>query len=76
MDAANASLDVSKGRVVLPKNVKPIHYDLTLEPNLETFKYEGTVVIEFVYNCCGASRAEGLTLMSGSMLLRTPTLFP
>lgn len=33
-------------REVLPTNVKPTHYDLTLEPNFETFKYEGTVVIE------------------------------
>lgn len=39
-------MDVSKGRQVLPKNVKPIHYDLTLEPDLESFKYNGTVTIE------------------------------
>lgn len=41
-----ANTDISKGREVLPKNVKPLHYDLTLEPDLETFEYEGTVVIE------------------------------
>lgn len=35
-------------REVLPTNVKPTHYDLTLEPNFETFKYDGTVVIEYV----------------------------
>lgn len=35
-----------QGREVLPTNVKPVHYDLTLEPNFETFKYDGTVVIE------------------------------
>ncbi|KAH7235684.1 peptidase family M1-domain-containing protein [Fusarium tricinctum] len=46
-DVASASLDVRRGREVLPKNVKPLHYDLTLEPNFETFKYEGTVVIDF-----------------------------
>lgn len=39
-------MDISKGREVLPEAVKPLHYDLTLEPNLETFKYEGTVSIE------------------------------
>jgi aminopeptidase 2 len=39
-------MDISKGREVLPKNVKPLHYDLTLEPNFETFKYDGTVSIE------------------------------
>ncbi|KAK5134292.1 hypothetical protein LTR08_006721 [Meristemomyces frigidus] len=38
-------MDISKGREVLPKNVKPLHYDLTLEPDLESFKYEGTVTI-------------------------------
>ncbi|KAL1382983.1 aminopeptidase 2 mitochondrial precursor [Phyllosticta capitalensis] len=43
---AGSNLDITKGREVLPKNVKPIHYDLTLEPNLETFEYEGKVVIE------------------------------
>ena len=47
-DVTSSSIDVSKGREVLPKNVKPIHYDLTLEPNLETFEYEGKVVIEYV----------------------------
>ena len=40
------SVDVSKGREVLPANVKPLHYDLTLEPDFENFSYEGTVVIE------------------------------
>ncbi|KAF7536775.1 hypothetical protein G7Z17_g12983 [Cylindrodendrum hubeiense] len=46
-EAASASHDITHGRQVLPKNVKPHHYDLTLEPNFETFKYEGTVVIDF-----------------------------
>jgi len=45
-DAANANLDISKGREVLPKNVRPRHYHLTLEPNFQTFEYEGKVVIE------------------------------
>ena len=45
-DAASAGVDISKGRQVLPTNVKPLHYDLTLEPNFENFTYEGTVVIE------------------------------
>ena len=43
-----SSLDATKGREVLPKNVKPIHYDLTLEPDFEKFTYEGTVIIEYV----------------------------
>ena len=45
---AGGSVDVSKAREVLPVNVKPIHYDLTLEPDFEKFSYEGTVVIEWV----------------------------
>jgi aminopeptidase 2 len=43
---AGGSLDIAKGREVLPKNVKPTHYDLTLEPNFETFKFDGKVVVE------------------------------
>jgi aminopeptidase 2 len=39
-------MDITKGREVLPKNVKPTHYDLTLEPNFETFKYDGEVTID------------------------------
>ena len=42
-------MDVSKGREVLPTNVKPVHYDLTLEPDFEKFSYEGRVVIEYVW---------------------------
>lgn len=41
-------IDVKNARVVLPTNVKPLHYDLTLEPDFERFTYEGTVVIEYV----------------------------
>ena len=33
-------------REVLPTNVKPLHYDLILEPNFDTFKYNGTVTVE------------------------------
>ncbi|EGP86157.1 uncharacterized protein MYCGRDRAFT_73926 [Zymoseptoria tritici IPO323] len=45
-DVAGANMDITMGREVLPKNVKPLHYDLTLEPNFETFKYDGAVEIE------------------------------
>jgi len=45
-DATASSLDASMGREVLPKNVKPTHYRLTLEPNLETFEFDGNVEIE------------------------------
>lgn len=45
-EASGSSFDITQGREILPANVKPIHYHLTLEPNLETFEYKGTVVIE------------------------------
>jgi hypothetical protein len=45
-DTPGSSFDITQGREILPANVKPIHYHLTLEPNLETFEYKGTVVIE------------------------------
>lgn len=41
-----ASVDITQGREVLPKNVKPVHYHLTLEPNFTDFTYEGEVSIE------------------------------
>jgi aminopeptidase 2 len=46
-DVVESAVDVTKGREVLPTNVKPLHYRLTLEPNLETFEYTGTVEIEY-----------------------------
>ncbi|KAK5788878.1 hypothetical protein VI817_009836 [Penicillium citrinum] len=39
-----------QGREVLPTNVKPVHYDLTLEPNFEKFTYDGSVVIDLHVN--------------------------
>ena len=48
-DIQGGSTDVEAGREVLPTNVKPLHYALTLEPNFEKFSYEGTVVIEYVW---------------------------
>lgn len=46
LDADHGAVDIAKGREVLPKNVKPVHYDLTLEPNFDTFEYEGKVIID------------------------------
>ena len=43
---AGGAVDVTKGREILPANVKPTHYDLTLEPDLTKFVYDGKVVIE------------------------------
>ena len=47
-DIPGGSVHVESGREVLPTNVKPLHYDLTLEPDFDKFSYEGTVVIEYV----------------------------
>jgi hypothetical protein len=44
-----ASAAVPNGRQLLPANVKPVHYDLTLEPEFETFTYDGTVKITSVF---------------------------
>ena len=43
----SSSVDITQGREVLPGNVKPTNYAVELEPNFETFKYDGTVVIEY-----------------------------
>ncbi|CAK7901281.1 aminopeptidase 2 [[Candida] anglica] len=37
-------------REVLPTNVKPLHYDLTLEPLFDTFRFDGTVEITLQVN--------------------------
>jgi aminopeptidase 2 len=42
----SGATDVTKGRQILPADVIPRHYDLTLEPNFETLTYEGTVIID------------------------------
>lgn len=33
-------------REILPQNVKPLHYNVTLEPNFDNFTFEGSVIIE------------------------------
>jgi aminopeptidase 2 len=40
------AIDVTKGREILPANVIPKHYDLTLEPDFQKLTYEGTVIID------------------------------
>ncbi|CAO3701011.1 unnamed protein product [Rhizopus microsporus] len=37
-------------RQVLPTNVKPTHYDLTLQPNLTTFEFHGVVKVNLNVN--------------------------
>ncbi|KAJ5032783.1 uncharacterized protein L3040_009375 [Drepanopeziza brunnea f. sp. 'multigermtubi'] len=36
----------TKGRQILPAHTKPLHYNITLEPDFTTFKYRGSVVID------------------------------
>ncbi|KAI3406353.1 APE2 [Candida oxycetoniae] len=47
-------------REVLPTNIKPLHYDLTLEPNFDTFKFSGVETIDFQVN----ERTDFITLNS------------
>lgn len=47
-DGSSGSTSIAASREVLPTNVKPRHYDLTLEPDFEKFTFEGTVIIEYV----------------------------
>ncbi|KAF8461376.1 peptidase family M1-domain-containing protein [Kalaharituber pfeilii] len=39
-------VDITAGREILPADVSPTNYKLTLEPNFDTFTFEGTVVID------------------------------
>lgn len=42
----SGSLDISQGRELLPANVIPRHYDLTLEPDFKNSTYEGHVIVD------------------------------
>jgi aminopeptidase 2 len=45
-DVDGGGLDVTKGREILPANVIPKHYDLTVEPDFNKLTYEGSVIID------------------------------
>lgn len=45
-DTSGSAVDITAGREILPTNVKPIHYHITLEPDFEKFTFDGTVIIE------------------------------
>ncbi|KAI1489489.1 peptidase family M1-domain-containing protein [Biscogniauxia mediterranea] len=42
-----ANPDPTQGRELLPTNVIPTHYDVTLEPDFKNFTFEGKVLIDF-----------------------------
>ncbi|KAI1383293.1 peptidase family M1-domain-containing protein [Hypoxylon trugodes] len=42
-----AAPDPTQGRELLPTNVVPTHYDVTLEPDFKKFSFEGKVLIDF-----------------------------
>ncbi|KAF9963760.1 Aminopeptidase 2 mitochondrial [Modicella reniformis] len=54
---------VGNGRVVLPTNVRPIHYDLTLTPDLTNFVFHGLVLISLDIN----KPTTGITLNSNQL---------
>lgn len=66
------AVDITQAREILPANVKPLHYDLTLEPDFEKFTYEGKVAIEYAA-ALGFSRTASrrLTPPTGWTLSRT-----
>lgn len=45
-EAVGGAVDISQGREILPTNVIPRHYDLTIEPNFKDFTFQGHVVID------------------------------
>jgi aminopeptidase 2 len=45
-DVEASGMDVTMGREILPANVIPKHYDLTLEPDFVKFTFAGDVIID------------------------------
>lgn len=41
-------MDITQGREVLPTTVKPVNYNVELEPDFESFTYKGKVTIAYV----------------------------
>lgn len=38
--------NMATSRQVLPTNVRPVHYDLSLKPDLTTFHFDGRVIVK------------------------------
>ncbi len=45
-EAVSGTINLTKGREILPANVIPRHYNLTLEPDFKNLTYEGHVIID------------------------------
>jgi aminopeptidase 2 len=45
-EVVSGGMDLTKGREILPANVIPRHYNLTLEPDFKKLTYEGCVIID------------------------------
>lgn len=56
-DNEGQAMAVHHAREVLPTNVKPLHYDLTLEPQFDTATYTGSVTIEYPLPTCPPSQS-------------------
>ncbi|KAL9083473.1 MAG: hypothetical protein Q9159_005768 [Coniocarpon cinnabarinum] len=54
-DDTDGAMSATQGREILPSNVKPTHYALTLEPDLVKHTYTGTVVIDLDVNEASSS---------------------
>lgn len=61
---------VPHGRDVLPANVKPVHYDLTLDPDFEKFTYDGSVVIDLQV----AEDTSSISLNSNEIEIKSATV--
>lgn len=75
-DAPGAAMDISQAREVLPTNVKPLHYDLTLEPDFDKFTFEGSVTIEYATAACRHPHALSLLTEPACKSLMTPPPLP
>lgn len=65
-------------RQLLPKNVKPVNYDLKLTPNFETFKFDGNLDLTYVFAFFGIIYFDLisnniLVLMSMKLLQQLPS---